>query len=72
MQTVSTKQHHWVKHTITPVLTLTDDEGQPVVFVDPDAAIIAEDHAVYGCDDCGQAMCQANMNTECEGEDEDA
>lgn len=66
MKTV-TKQHTWVKHTITPVSTLTDGQGNPVVFVDPDDAVIAEDHAVYGCDICGMAMA-GNHHTDCEGE----
>jgi hypothetical protein len=51
-----TLDHHWVKHTITPVHTVEGNDGRPVVFVDPDQQIIAEDNAVYGCDICGQAM----------------
>lgn len=60
--------HRWVKHTITPVSTLTDDDGQPVVFIDPDDQTISEDHAVYGCDVCGQPMGKLNINTECGGD----
>lgn len=53
---VLTQEHHWVKHTITPVSTLIDNEGQPIVFVDPEQQTIAEDNAVYGCDRCGVPM----------------
>jgi hypothetical protein len=67
---LATLQHQWVKHTITPVSTLTDTDGEPIVFVDPDQAVIAEDHAVYGCDRCGEAMA-GNHNTECKGEVEE-
>lgn len=66
---VVTKQHQWVKHTITPVDVLVGTDGEPVVFVDPDAQTISEDNAAYGCDRCGVAMVN-NMNTECKGEDE--
>lgn len=62
-------QHTWVKHTITPVSTLTDDQGEAVVFVDPDDMTIAEDNAAYGCDSCGVAMA-GNITTECEGANE--
>lgn len=64
-----TMEHVWVKHTITPVQVLTDGEGQPVVLVDPDQQIIAEDQAVYGCQVCSNPMA-THFDTECEGEDE--
>lgn len=69
MRTV-TAQHMWVKHTITPVSVLTDDDGEAAIFVDPDQQTISEDHAVYGCDVCGKPMA-GNLNTQCEGEVED-
>lgn len=59
-----TLEHHWVKHTITPVSVIPDDEGNPVVFVDPDQQIISEDEAAYGCDSCGVPMV-GNLHTEC-------
>lgn len=62
-----TKQHHWVKHVITPVAVLSGADGEPVVFVDPDQQEIAEQDAVYGCDNCSQPMA-THFNTECEGE----
>lgn len=62
-----TGQHTWVKHTITPVSALIDDDGTPVVFVDPDDQAISEDHAVYGCDVCGVVM-DGHIGSKCEGE----
>lgn len=53
---ILTAQHTWVKHVITPVVVLTDERGDPVVMVDPDQQVIAEDNAAYGCDSCGEAM----------------
>jgi hypothetical protein len=58
--------HTWIKHTMTPVSVLTDDEGDPIVFVDPDQQTIAEDTAAYGCSTCGQPMVN-NVHTQCEG-----
>lgn len=67
MPMTETKQHTWIKHTLTPVMVLTDDAGEPVIFVDPDDQAISEDHAVYGCDSCGQPLVN-NISTECEGD----
>lgn len=52
---VEVKQHLWVKHVITPVEVLDplEDNDPPVVVVDPDQERIAEDHAAYGCLNCG-------------------
>jgi hypothetical protein len=66
-----TTQHVWVKHTITPVSTLPDEGGEPVVFVDPMQQDLAEQDAVYGCQVCGQPMA-GNYNTNCPGSDEEA
>lgn len=63
----ATKQHIWVKHTITPVSVIEGEDGKPVIFVDPDQQVIAEDSAAYGCDSCGTALYPNNMNTECKG-----
>lgn len=67
MPSTDIKQHTWIKHTLTPVLILAGDDGEPVIFVDPDQQIISEDHAVYGCDRCGQPLVD-NLRTECEGD----
>lgn len=61
-----TAQHQWVKHVITPVTTLTDEEGKPVVLVDPDDQVISEDNAVYGCGVCMEAMA-THHDKPCEG-----
>lgn len=73
MTMTTTKQHLWVKHTITPVSVIHEGgRSKPVIFVDPDQQIIAEDGAAYGCDVCGQPMINTTLNTECKGdEDED-
>lgn len=67
---IAVATHVWVKHTITPVSTLTNDEGEPVVFVDPEQQEIAEDAAVYGCLVCSEAMA-THFDTECQGETTD-
>jgi hypothetical protein len=67
MTIMATKQHNWVKHTITPVMTLEGDDGDPVIFVDPEQQAISEDGAVYGCTECGEPLV-GNYNTECKGE----
>lgn len=68
--TVVTMEHQWIKMTETPVSVLSDDGGEPVVFVDPEQAEIAEDHAVYGCRVCNQPMA-THHNTPCSGEEDD-
>jgi len=60
-----TKQHDWVKHTITPISVLEDKQGDPIVFVDPDDQTEAEENAVYGCNNCGEPLA-GNLHTECE------
>lgn len=69
MMKTATKQHTWVKHTITPVSVLPalGADGPPAIFVDPDDQVTSEDHAAYGCDACGVALFD-NLNTECSGE----
>lgn len=67
MNITRTKEHHWVKHVITPVAVLSGPEGEPVVFVDPDQQQIAEDDAVYGCDHCGEPMA-THFDTDCKGD----
>lgn len=63
-------RHQWVKHVLTPVEVLPGNEGEPVIFVDPDQQIISEDNAAYGCDRCGVPMV-GNLETECTPDDED-
>lgn len=65
MRTV-TVEHRFVKHVITEVAVLSNDQGDPVVFVDPHQQELAEDDAAYGCMVCGEPLA-GNMNTECEG-----
>ena len=59
--------HAWVKHTITPIVVLSDDKGEPVILVDPDDQALSETDAVYGCMVCGEAMA-THYNTDCKGE----
>lgn len=61
--------HVWVKHTIANVETIADDDGDPVIFVDPDEAKIAEDGAMYGCDRCGESI-RTHYNTPCEAQND--
>jgi len=67
--TVETKirQHQWVKITVTPISVLADDDGLPVVFVDPDKAEGAELQASYGCFAC-DAPLDPTFDTPCPGE----
>jgi hypothetical protein len=62
-------KHTWVKHTIALVEVL-DDNGRPIVLVDPDQQALAEEDAVYGCQVCNEPLA-GNFNTECKGADED-
>lgn len=64
-----TRQHQWVKHTITKVSTLPDPDNDNEIFVieDPRDVESAEDEAVFGCDVCGLPM-QGNTDSLCEGE----
>ena len=64
-------QHEWVKHTITPVSVLPNDDGEPVVLVDPDEQAASE-HAmtVYGCLSCGEPLA-THHNKPCEGASSD-
>jgi len=67
-------EHTWVKHTVTPVVVVTDSsgkpmldsDGEPVILVDPDQQQLSEENTVYGCGACGQHISEA-MHTECKG-----
>lgn len=61
-------KHIWVKHVVTHVYPLADITGEPVILVDPDDQITAEDKAAYGCDRCGEAFSTEGFYTECKGE----
>ena len=63
-----TRQHMWVKHTITPVSVIVLD-GHYTVYVDPDIQEDSEMNAVYGCDVCNNPLI-THFNTECEGSEE--
>jgi hypothetical protein len=52
------------------VSVLTSDNGEALIFVDPDQQDVSEDHAAYGCDVCGCALV-GNEHTTCEGPDEE-
>ena len=67
---VMTAQHVFVKHTVTPVAILQDDEGEPVVFIDPDQVPVAEESSVFGCQVCGMGVREA-LESECPGFDPD-
>ena len=60
----TTVQHQWIMMTQTPVSILFDDDGEPVVFVDPDMAQGAEVNAVYGCLNCDQYL-SSHATAEC-------
>ena len=59
--------HTWVKHTITQVEVLPDDEGEPVVIVDPHQQVLGEEDAVYGCQVCELSFAEA-FGHPCAGE----
>ena len=65
----ATKEHTWVKHVITPVSVLPGPDGEPILFVDPEQQILAEEDAAYGCQVCNEALA-TDYNTECKGPDE--
>jgi len=64
--------HVWVKHTITPVHTLDNSSGEPVIVVDPDQQVLAEENAVYGCMNCDLPLVPDTFHTECSGEHSEA
>lgn len=50
--TESTLQHEWALMIQMPVEILMDDQGQPVIMVDPDVRLDAEAGGAYGCMRC--------------------
>lgn len=69
-QEVAVTQHEWVKIEFCPVQVLVDDDGQPVVLVDPEQQILATEESQYGCGVCSEPL-QGNLGTECQGSDAD-
>lgn len=66
-------QHEWIKIEITPVHVIADPAGidDPVVLVDPDDAIEAEEATQYGCSLCDVVLDIDTVNTLCSGGEED-
>lgn len=64
------RQHQWIMHILCPVETLEDDEGDPVIILDPDKKQAAEQNAVYGCMACSVPMVDG-FGTDCPGYDEE-
>lgn len=60
--------HNWEMITITPVEIVEDEDGQPVVLIDPDKAAEADSNSMYGCRRCHEPLVDA-YGTECLGED---
>lgn len=67
MPELKTREHQWVKMVITPIDVLSDGEGNPIPFVDPDKQNQAEENASYGCYACTQPL-EGNYGTECQQE----
>lgn len=62
---VKTREHQWVKMVIVPIEVLTDGDGKPVVFVDPQKQEGGEEHARYGCFACSEPL-ETGLGTECQ------
>ena len=56
-------QHHWIAITEQNVLTISDEEGDPVIFTDPED----KPRTAYGCKRCNISMVEG-YDTECPGE----
>lgn len=61
-------QHQWVMYTMTPVEVLVTPQGEPYVFMDPEARVDAEAGSAYGCGRChlplGEGISQPCTATE--------
>ena len=62
-----TKQHDWVKITVTPIDVLPDENGKPMAFDRMDDKMEIEAQSNFGCNRCHQPLEQA-FNTNCEAE----
>lgn len=49
-------EHEWILLIECPVGVIFDGQGEPTIFVDPDARKIAEDGAQYGCRNCDASI----------------
>lgn len=67
MAMTKVRQHQFMKMTVVHIDVLPDEEGKPVVFIDPDKAAAAEQTAVYGCYACDVPLSEG-FGTECTGE----
>lgn len=68
---IDTAQHEWVAMTMHPVTVLRDDNGEPVIFADPDDIREADDTAVYGCNRCSVPLHSVEAQLPCVPEDGD-
>lgn len=59
-------KHQWVLHTLQPVVVTPDDDGEPVIFVDPDKL----ETTVYGCHACSAPLNKETISTACAGFDD--
>jgi hypothetical protein len=48
----TTLQHEWTMYTITPISVIVDEDGEPVIVVDPEARVDADAGSAYGCTRC--------------------
>ena len=63
---LKTKEHSWAAMIMLPVEVLADEEGKPVVMVDPDVQQGADRKALYGCIHCDAGL-EDSFGTECSG-----
>ena len=64
---VITLKHQWVKMSICDIEVLSDNDGNPIVLVDPDKQTQAEEEARYGCFTCNSPL-ESGFGTPCRGE----
>lgn len=65
-----TNEHVFIKHTIVNVeVPGVDEDGLPVVVVDPDEQEIGEQNSVYGCIVCNKSLQEALEDVVCPGTD---
>lgn len=63
---IKTREHQWVRMTITPVEVIADERGRPRVFIDPEKEQGGEEGAQYGCFACMEGL-EEYYGTECRG-----
>jgi hypothetical protein len=62
-------EHEWIKIEITPIHVLANGMNPPIVLVDPDDALEAEENTQYGCGRCEVSLDEDTVETLCPGED---